>query len=220
MRKLLHKLHDYSTVILIFIVVACICIMLIYVSSLYRNSILEQEALKNEVMRLQERKNAIESMKALTDNQIDEYIELFSYIIPEKEDFFSIIYALEKISQKSKFKIVNYTIRMTATQNNKIALNIDGSGNIDTFTAFLENYMFAGGRLATIEKIEFSEKKLNAARLAINFYAQSGITGSQKTKKMTQKDIDYLKLVRSKITFDMKDQTEELDYPIKNDPFN
>ena len=66
------------------------------------------------------RSDTLQFNKTLTEDQIVVYNKILTTLIPETEDYFSIIYALETISQNTGFSIVSYTINLSNTSRKTV----------------------------------------------------------------------------------------------------
>ena len=76
--------------------------------------------------------------------ELNRYIELLNALIPNAEDYFSIIRSLELLSQKTGFIITSYTVGVKTKVKDRFKLSITGVGDTTAFLSFLENYNFAG----------------------------------------------------------------------------
>ncbi|MDH7476540.1 MAG: hypothetical protein QHH09_03695 [Microgenomates group bacterium] len=178
------------------------------------------ENAQKELEIYKQRKEIIELANKLSKQQIDDYINLLTMLIPNEEDFFSIIYALEKISQNTNFIITNYTIDLGKRKPGKLTILVDGQGDAESFINFLKNYQFSGGRLATSEKIDFSNKPTIGTRVSLNFYSKD-TAENQATTKLTEKEIAFLDKIKEKFSFALKKESEAVteNYPRKTNPF-
>ena len=145
--------------------------------------------------------------------------ELLSQLIPSTEDYFSIIAALEKLSQSTGFIITEYSIDPARTTQEKIALNITGFGDSSTFLDFLKNYNISGGRLITIDKISFSDELQSGSEISLNFY--SGKSAGQPSAGLSKDDEVLLASIIDKIQIQLVPviQNTSTDYPVKSNPF-
>ena len=75
-----------------------------------------------------------------SSEKLDEDLDFLNKLIPNIEDYFSIVYALEKLSQKSNFIITSYTVSVGSSTAEKLKLNVSGTGDSQTFIDFLKNY--------------------------------------------------------------------------------
>ncbi len=180
---------------------------------------------KNETEKAKLRKQILETSTELIKSEIDEANKFFSMLIPDTEDFFSIISALEIVSQKSGFIITDYMINLAASGKEKVAISVSGVGDSSAFVKFLDAYSFSGGRFATSEKIEFSSSQFKATKVLINFYHKKAALSNDVVPKLTRDDLDYLNKIKNKIginfTSTAAEQNENTDfnYETKSNPF-
>lgn len=150
---------------------------------------------------------------------IDEINKLFYKLVPEEEDFFSIISALEKISIETGFFITEYELNLSASSAKKISLNVYGIGNNNVFMSFLKEYNFGGGRLITINEISFSSQSVKGNKLTLTFYSGKAPESTAKIIVNNQ-DKQFLKEIKNKITVNYAFTPEaDLSYPTKTNPF-
>ncbi|MFA5136902.1 MAG: hypothetical protein WC489_05975 [Patescibacteria group bacterium] len=213
-RKLRFFFRDYW-VALVTLAALCIITFLVFVSyKIYKESKNRLDILQSEVALLKNRSDTLRYNKTLTEDQITEYNKILTLLIPEAEDYFSIIYALETISQKTGFNIVSYSITLSRVTPEKLSIAIEGKGNLDSFLVFLQNYEFAGGRLITSEKIEFSGVNFTNTKVALNFYNKKFTFNEAVVPQLTNKEIERLEQIKKKIQISFK----ESDSDLSNDP--
>lgn len=184
----------------------------------------KKQVVISELNRLELRINNLKKGKNLVEDEIDEINQLFSILIPDKEDFFSIIYALEKISQESGFNIDEYSIALGG-EAEKVQIAINGTGDIDSFLKFLQSYQFAGGRFATSKSLNFTNSKFNSTKVNLTFYNKRTAVNAELVPKITDKDIEFIRKIKEKIKIDLKaippnDSAVFEDYKIKKNPFS
>lgn len=222
-RRLLIIAKDYLIMFLPIIAGVVILFLLIFSINSYFSSKDKNEAVISELDRLELRINNLKKGKNLVEDEIDEINQLFSILIPDKEDFFSIIYALEKISQESGFTIDEYSIAFGGDAE-KIPISINGTGDIDSFLKFLQTYQFAGGRFATSKSLNFSNSKFSSTKVNLTFYNKRTAVNAELVPKITDKDIEFVKNIKKKIKIDFKatesnDNVVSEEYKIKKNPF-
>ena len=183
----------------------------------------EVDLMSEEVVMLKNRFNTLKYNKSLTEDQIKEYNKLLASLIPETEDFFSIIYALEEISTVSHFEITNYEINIGKTSREKLTLTAEGRGNSDEFLNFLQQYQFAGGRLVTSDQIQYGGMNSGSTRITLNFYSKRfAFNETVQVPQLSKEEIQKLLAIKQKIKFQFSSsdyQSVTTDYAIKNDPF-
>ena len=182
------------------------------------------DLLSREVQLLKDRSDTLKQNMALTQDQIKSYNALLASLIPETEDYFSIIYALEDISQSTGFTITNYNIAVSNGAPEKLTLDVGGTGNADAFLNFLRDYQFSGGRLITSDKIQFSGGQNGATKIALTFYSKRfAFNETVQVPALTKAEISRLQDIKSKIHVEFSSgsyQTVSTDYTSKKDPFN
>src|SRR3989338_466149 len=78
--------------------------------------------LKTELKQLQSKVNLMRTTIPSSD-KLDEDLNFLNALIPNIEDYFSIIYSLEKLSQKSNFIITEYTVNVANSTAEKLKLS-------------------------------------------------------------------------------------------------
>jgi len=183
----------------------------------------EVDLMNNEVNLLKRRYDTLKYNKSLTQDQIIDYNKLLASLVPETEDFFSIIYALEEVSSVSKFNITTYVIDVGNTTNERIVLSVEGSGNPDSFLTFLQEYQFAGGRLITSDKIQYGGGSSQNTRVTLTFYNKRfTFNESVQVPQFSKEELAALDVINKKVKFEFSSsgyQTINTDYPINTNPF-
>lgn len=177
--------------------------------------------LEREVADLDRKATILKSNQSLAKEQLTAYNQVLAQLIPEKEDYFSIIYALEELSAKTGFTITGYTINLSNSTKEKYSVTVQGNGDANSFLQFLKTYQFAGGRLVTNEKIEFSTDEAGKIKLSLNFYNKKVPTDADTVNPITQTDLALMEQVKKKTTFVIKsgELTTVEEYPVKTNPF-
>lgn len=183
----------------------------------------EVDLMTGEVQMLKNRFDTLKYNKSVTEDQIKEYNKLLASLVPETEDFFSIIYALEEISKKSHFDITNYTIIVGKVTGEKLVLNVEGTGDTDSFLSFLQEYQYSGGRLATIDKIQYGGVSVGNTRVSLNFYSKRfTFNESVQVPQLSKEEIAKLEAIKQKVKFQFSSssyQSVNTDYSTKKNPF-
>jgi hypothetical protein len=125
--------------------------------------------------------NKIENLEKITSQRqiiskydkkdVDKLYQVISLLVPNKEDYFSIISALENLSSRTGMEILSYSVNFGSSTSEKLVLKIEAKGDILSFKKFLEEYRFKGGRLITMDKIEYTNKDFRST-LDLNFYTR------------------------------------------------
>jgi len=176
-------------------------------------------SLKTELNQLQNKVNLMNTTIPSPD-RLDEDLNFLNTLIPNIEDYFSIIYALEKLSQKSNFVITGYTVNVEKSTAEKLELSITGIGESQSFINFLKDYNFGGGRLITSDKIQLDPNFFGSIKIDLTFYAKSVLTGKNLALP-DDKVFEELEALKSKVnfSFDSNVETPDFNYPRKGNPF-
>lgn len=178
--------------------------------------------LKTELSQLQNKVTLMNTTIPSSD-KLDEDLNFLNTLIPNIEDYFSIIYALEKLSQKSNFIITEYTVNVRNSTSEKLKLEVIGSGDSQSFINFLKDYNFGGGRLITSDKIKLDPNFFGAIKIDLTFYAKSVLTGKNLEIAPDYKFFNELEVLKSKVNFsfdsNLATNSADLDYPKKSNPF-
>jgi len=206
-----------SFVVIIFLFFLLIKIGSEKISNLNRKN----KDLTTEVNGLQTKYNLLNNPLILKEN-LDEDITFLNQLIPNAEDYFSIIYSLENLSQQTDFAIVSYNVNLSGSTNNRFKLIVSGTGDITSFMKFLENYNFAGGRLITAEKISLSPEIPNLIGISLTFYNKKIVYNNQTDVKINENIFEKISNLRKKVSFNFDLSNEEnidTSYPTKTNPF-
>lgn len=218
---LLGLLKENLVYILSFIILIILVVVMSKISiDKINKSDTEIKKLEKEVSQLNQEvsfyQNTIPSSEKLDDD-----IVLLNNLIPNIEDYFTMIYALENLSQQSGFFIVGYTVDIGKSTANKLRLTITGVGDSNSFVKFLSQYNFSGGRLITSDKIELDPQKTGSIGIDVTFYNKS-VSNSKQEIALDGKIFQDIESIKSKVKFDFGSSTEEsldLNYPRKSNPF-
>ncbi|MCS6956394.1 MAG: hypothetical protein NZM02_00910 [Patescibacteria group bacterium] len=165
-----------------------------------------------------------------TKEKINESIKLLNSLIPDIEDYFSIIYALENLSRKTGFMIVNYSVDVSQSTREKIKLSVGGVGDSQSFLNFLDQYNFGGGRLITSDRVEYNSEKSGIIKINLTFYNKdskkissdksffSNLNSNQSIDNIL-KDIEKIKEKTNFNLFFQEEENVNFDYPKKSNPF-
>lgn len=220
-RKIRYFIRDYWPTLLTLAALGVVALLIMASYKTYKESKNDLDVLTEEVKLLKNRSDTLQFNKTLTEDQIVVYNKILTTLIPETEDYFSIIYALETISQNTGFSIVSYTINLSNISREKLSINIEGRGNPDDFKRFLDAYKFSGGRLITSERIEFSGVNFTNTRVSLNFYSKKFTFNESVVPQLTKGDVAKLEEIKKKIKISFKDEeapTKE-EYEVKDNPF-
>jgi len=218
-KKIQYMIKEQWTTVLT-MVVLCVIIALVFFSYKSLNDAKSQlEVLEAESTLLKNRTDTLKYNKNLTQDQIDTYNKILAALIPESEDFFSIIYALDMISRQTGFIITDYTINLANTSKDKISLVVEGKGDTEAFLTFLKNYHVSGNRLITSEKIDYSGTKVTNTKIVLNLYNKKFAFHESVVPQLTTKDVATLDKIKEKVSLSFMDETESGDYETRPNPF-
>lgn len=155
--------------------------------------------------------------------KLDEDVKFLNTLIPDTEDYFSIIYALENLSQKSNFAITNYTVNVGASTSEKLKIRVTGIGDSKSFIDFLKDYNFSGGRLITSDKVELDPNFSGSIIIDLTFYNKKTVAANKLGKSPNSNVFKELESLKVKVNFSFDNNSgsssPSLDYPRKSNPF-
>ncbi len=179
-------------------------------------------ALKIEMVQLQNKITLMRTTIPSTE-KLDEDLNFLNTLIPNVEDYFSIIYALEKLSQKSNFIVTSYSVSVAKSTAQKLKLNVTGVGDSQAFIDFLKSYNFEGGRLITSDKIQLDPNFFGSIKIDLTFYTKNVTTSQNLEIAPDPKIFKELEALKSKVNFTFDSNQEindqDLNYPRKSNPF-
>lgn len=182
---------------------------------------LKIKTLTKEIDQLQKKANLFKVSIPSTE-KLDEDIRLLNRLIPNLEDFFSIIYSLETLSQKTGFNIVDYSVNIDKSAVNELKLNVTGIGDSGSFIKFLNEYNFAGGRLITSDKIVLKPELIGAVKIDLTFYSKNVPVSGSSEIQTDDKIFKDLEAIKQKVSFNFAEPDQknlDLSYPRKSNPF-
>ncbi|MBI4009080.1 hypothetical protein HY357_02510 [Candidatus Roizmanbacteria bacterium] len=184
----------------------------------YQESISKTAALETEIAKLNKKKELVDFKNQVIQGEFDLDLinTLLTQLVPNQEDFFSIIVAFEKLSAQTNFVITAYTINL-ANSEGKLSITIEGTGDPDSFLSFLKEYNLGGGRLITIDKLEFAQESFTGSKISINVYSGKA-TGAEVLTALTEEDRKLIAKVLDKVQVEIKSE-EIVEYPTKQNPF-
>lgn len=178
------------------------------------------KTLQKDVYLLQNKLNTLNSSN-INPNNLKIYLSFLNRLIPNSEDYFSIIYSLEKISQQTNFIVLSYTVNLKQSTKNKLKLSIEGSGNHDAFVKFLSSYNFSGGRLITSDRLELNPQLEGVLKIDVAFYNQKVNASDTNQFGSSLVALQELANLYNKINIDLKEEPQDTQYvyPRKSNPF-
>lgn len=178
--------------------------------------------LTKDVTQIQQQNDVLTANRAALDADVDTYNQILTRLVPDTEDYFSIISALEKLSSQTGFSITKYTINVAASNAQKLSLTVEGNGDAEAFFKFLQDYRYNGERLITNGKIDFSTGGFSTTKLDLNFYNKKTKSNNDAFKPIATQDITLMQTISDKVNFSFiapEDLGNSADYPTKNNPF-
>jgi len=223
--KIKNIIRAQWTVVVSFVVFLLLVIVVLVFYKKFNEETKSVDLLTGEVQMLKNRYDTLQYNKTLTEDQIKEYNKLLVNLIPESEDFFSIISALELISVDSKFSITDYVVDMSKPNKDKLTITIIGKGDTEAFRSFLEKYQFGGGRLITSDKIEYGGGSNSAnTKISLTFYSKRfAFDETLRDTQLSKEELERLDKIKQKISLNFVSTDSQLvdtDYKLKKDPFS
>lgn len=199
-----------------------VSLLIVYLNFLqYQSNKLRIEVLKSELDAYSRKKSLLDFKNQVVDREFDlDTANLaLTQLIPVKEDYFSILATMEKLSAQTNFIITSYNIIVENSTPDKLAILIEGQGDPDVFLEFLKEYNFSGGRLVTIDKIDFSQESFKGVKVNINVYSGK-VDSLQSGVNLDNVDIPLINNMLTKVQIELKPETSVVtDYPTKSNPF-
>lgn len=191
----------------------------------YKKNLTRLAQLKAEVNRSIKAEQNLANLK-IPKEKLELYFAAVNNLVPEKENAFAIISALETLSSSTGFYITSYSINFPKLQEaniDTVEVVVSGAGNPEAFSKLLEEYNFASGRLITMDKLTYSTSNVSDIKLVFQFHTHK----SPKLNNITQvvlpnkEDLNWFEKVvaslqpSSKLPVDL----EEMVYTTKPNPF-
>lgn len=213
--------ENYLYVVFDLILIVLIIFSITYSLSNFLNNKATAVNLSQEIQTL---KNKITLLNSTPDSrQLESDLKLLNMLVPNAEDYFSIIYSLDELSKKTNFIIVSYSVNLQKSTSNKLRLTVTGIGDQNALLNFLKDYNFAGGRLITSDKIELTPQQFGGIKIDITFYSKAASVNSNQPATINSQLFEEISRLRSKIEFVIKEGSPEseldLNYPRKPNPF-
>jgi len=189
------------------------------------DNLLKLAQMQSDINQLKSRASALQQSQAVSVSELEGASQVLSQLVPDSEDSFSIIYALEKIASASGFIIDSYSLSPKLKGMGKVTVDIRGSGDINAFMKFLEVYKFAGSRFVTSDKMDYSGSKAVAKTITLNFYSDKAVVDETNSPQLTEKDIAFFNEIKSKVNIVLKEEatqtlsTDSLNYQTVENPF-
>jgi len=180
------------------------------------------ESLKGEIKTLTEKQNSLYIIKN-TNLDYEKTLKIFNQLVPEEEDYFSIIYALETLSQKTGFNITSYAVNLSESTPNRLQLTVTGIGSTDSFFNFLREYNFGGKRLITSDNLSLNPQQ-SEFKIELSFYNKKSANITLPSFIIPPTFPKEIEKILAKIEFILKESSDEanleISYPRKENPFS
>ena len=182
------------------------------------------DILTKEVSDLQKRIGVF-NKAFLNSEDMESSLKILNSLVPNTEDYFSVIYALDKLSKQTNFVINSYSIGLKSSTPGKLKLTIVGNGDRNAFLKFLSEYNFGGDRLITSDKIELTPQISGQIKIDVTFYSQNASLSKTRTNTtiLSESLLQELASLKEKVHLDLKESTIEAEfdfnYPRKTNPF-
>ncbi len=198
-------------------------LLVVYISIGKANDIDSQNSVLNQdITQLQNRYNLLNTVVPPTA-ELDSDIAMLNQLIPNNEDYFSIIYTLDNLSKETGFIINSYTINLDQSTANKLDLTITGSGDTSSFVKFLEDYNYQGGRFITSDQIKLDPQVSQDISINLTFYNQNVNLDYSQVPDINGQTMAQVEALKSKINFSLKQASSEsavnYNYKTKSNPF-
>jgi hypothetical protein len=180
--------------------------------------------MNSQVSLLQDQVAKNQASVPLSESEVDRYNQILDQLVPNKEDYFSILYSLENLSNDTGFNITRYSLNLAQSEKNTITIGVEGNGDTDSFLKFLNDYPFKGGRLITSDRVDIQTNGKDSGAtttLTLHFYTSEIASNDTAVgKTLTQQDLDFIKTIASKTSFKVKQSNNQIvEYPVKDNPF-
>lgn len=205
--------------LLVGLVLASVAAVYFLLGKLSENQLVIEEGRK-EVAELENKQQLIAAATSQNPKRLSEDVRILQGLIPDSEDYFSIVYALDELSKKTGFVINEYTINLAKSSSTKLSIIVAGVGDAETFIKFLKDYNVGGGRLITAEQIELNAKDVDTFKLTLNFYTKK-VSEAESANLNYNKALSDFDKIKDKVTFliSPEDVSSDEAYPVKSNPF-
>lgn len=164
------------------------------------NTVQNYIVIKETTQELQNKVDLVTENRKIDQEELDRMNMALAQLIPDDEDYFLVISALDRLTRQTGFSLTKYSINLSSSTSEKLALSIDGSGDEESFLKLLETYQYEGGRLITNERLEFSPNNLKSVELTLNFYHKKPTqVVDSGNKKITKQDMEFVQSLINKM---------------------
>ena len=164
------------------------------------NTVQNYIVIKETTQELQNKVDLVTENRKIDQEELDRMNMALAQLIPDDEDYFLVISAVDRLTRQTGFSLTKYSINLSSSTSEKLALSIDGSGDEESFLKLLETYQYEGGRLITNERLEFSPNNLKSVELTLNFYHKKPTqVVDSGNKKITKQDMEFVQSLINKM---------------------
>ena len=93
---------------------------------------------------------------------------LLDKLIPNEENYFQVISALNRLENQTGAIIHSYSINLNETTEKKLSLLLTVGGDEESIADLLERYLYSSGRLITNGEVTVSFDNLSSFSFAVN----------------------------------------------------
>lgn len=215
--------ENFLSFILIFVSVMVLIFIKNYYFSIYKKNKEKLNQLKTEIEKLERAKKQLEKFYSIT-NDVDKYYQTVNLLLPDKENIFTIISALENLSSTTGFYISGYTLSPVNEDNTVVTeVTITGFGNSQALLNLLKNYNFGSGRFITMEKVNYKSSLESTIKLVFKFHTRK----SPELKDISQiisiddEDLNWLENISNRVKWEnlIPVYANDIIYRTKSNPF-
>ncbi len=180
-----------------------------YLFGLYDTTRVKLNQTNEEIDAITKRLTVLRTLSQRNTKELEDNLEIMNSLIPNSEDYFSIIYALDQLSQKTGFAVNSYTVDLTASRKDRLALSVSGIGDPQTFLSFLREYNTGGGRLITADTIQLESSNNSAIKLQLYFYSKAASEDSAMAGVNYEEILRNFDTIRSKVSVSIANNGSE-----------
>jgi len=153
----------------------------------------------------------------------DDKSEIIANFMPDSFNVWQMVKLIDVLEERTKFTIGSYNLREETDELDvlqKQSLQLDGSGTLTEFFAFLKEYKYITGQIITIDSVNLVGNEEVFTKLSVNTYAYNPdidltVDGVEALEKQDRKILDKLK----KFNYQRKKLVIEDDYEAAENPF-
>lgn len=114
----------------------------------------------------------LQTAEEIASEEVDAYNQLLARLVPETEDYFSVIASLERLSLRTGLEISRYALDLPEDGAERFTLSVVGTVPLEDLPRFLDTYKYGTGRLVTIDNIQVTNSAENNVRFNMSFYSK------------------------------------------------